>query len=115
LSRCLERITAGETASACLARYPSHAAELAPLLAMAHELETLGNYNFSDAARERTRARLRQAEAARRDRRIGLWWQPGSLFAPRAVAGLAAPYSAFLTAGMVAAANPATWLTGCVR
>ena len=41
LNRCLEEIAAGETIGACLARYPEHAAELGPLLAMAGELGTL--------------------------------------------------------------------------
>ena len=67
LNRCLEEIAAGETADACLARYPEYAAELRPLLAMAGELGTLSQYHVSDTARLQAKARLRRAEAARRE------------------------------------------------
>ena len=107
LNRCLEQIAAGETVSGCLAAYPEHAAELAPLLAMAGELRTLESYRLSETARQRTRATLRQAEAVRRARRIAPWWQLGSLFASRAAAGLAAALiCVVLTAGLVAASQP---------
>ena len=107
LGRCLDQIAAGETASACLVGYPEHAAELASLLAMACELGTLGSYRLSEAARQRTRTRLRQAEAARRDRRTAPWWRSGSLVVPRAAAGLAAAlFCVILTAGLVAASQP---------
>ena len=86
LNRCLEEIAAGETIDACLARYPEHAAELGPLLAMAGELGTLGQYQVSDAARVRAKAQLRRAEAARRDQRATPkgWLRPGSFLTPRA-------------------------------
>ena len=87
LNRCLEEIAAGETTGACLARYPEHAAELGPLLAMAGELGTLGQYKVSDAARLRAKAQLRRAEAARRDQRASPqgWLRPG--FVPDAACG----------------------------
>ena len=107
LGRCLGQIAAGETVSACLAGYPEHAAELAPLLAMARELETLGGHTLSEAARQRTRTKLRQAETTRRSRRTAPWWRPGSLLAPRAAAGLvAALFCVILTTGLVAASQP---------
>ena len=65
LGRCLEGIAEGETAAACLARYPEHAEALRPLLAMAGELGTLSQYKVSDAARLRAKAQLRRAAAAR--------------------------------------------------
>ena len=87
LNRCLEEIAAGETADACLARHPEYAAELGPLLAMAGELGTLGQYQVSDSARLRAKARLRRAEAARRDQRATPkgWLRPG--FVPDAARG----------------------------
>jgi hypothetical protein len=106
LDRCLEQIAAGETVSACLAAYPEHAAELAPMLAMAGELRTLSSYRLSETARQRTHAALRQVEAVRRARRPAPWWQR-ALFASRAAAGLAAALlCVVLTVGLVAASQP---------
>ena len=109
LNRCLEEIAAGETTAACLARYPEHAAELGPLLAMAGELGTLGQHKVSDAARLRAKAQLRRAEAARRDQHATPtgWLRPGSFLMPRAAAGLAFTLiCVLLMAGMVAASGP---------
>jgi len=109
LGRCLEEIAAGETAAACLARNPEHAAELGPLLAMASELGTLGQYQVSDAARLQAKAQLRRAEAARRDQRASSkgWLRLGSFLTPRAAAGLAAILlCVLLTVGTVAASGP---------
>ena len=109
LSRCLEAIAAGETADACLARYPEYAAELRPLLAIASELETLGQYKMSDAARLRAKARLRRAVASRRDQRATPkgWLRPGLFQMPRVAAGLAFTLiCVLLMAGIVAASGP---------
>jgi hypothetical protein len=109
LGRCLEEIAAGETAGACLARYPEYAAELAPLLAMAGELGTLNQYKVSDAARLRAKAQLRRAEAARRDQRAAPkgWLRPGLFLMPRVAAGLAFTLiCVLLMAGIVAASGP---------
>ena len=109
LGRCLEEIAAGETTGACLARYPEHAAELGPLLAMAGELGTLGQYKLSEAARVRAKAQLRRAEATRRDQHATPkgWLRPGSFLMPRAAAGLAFTLiCVLLMAGMVAASGP---------
>ncbi len=116
LGRCLEEMAAGETAAACLARYPEHAAELGPLLTMAGELGTLGQYKMSDAARLQAKARLRRAEAARRDQHTSSpgWLHLGSFLTPRAAAGLAAVLLCILlTVGRSRPAGPATWPTGC--
>ena len=109
LNRCLGEIAAGETIDACLARYPEHAAELGPLLAMAGELGTLGQYKLSDAVRVRAKAQLRRAEAARRDQRATPkgWLRPGSFLMPRVAAGLAFTLiCVLLMAGIVAASGP---------
>ncbi len=109
LNRCLEEIAAGETVGACLARYPEHAAELGPLLAMAGELETLSQYHVSDTARLQAKARLRRAEAARRSQRASSkgWLRLGSFLMPRAAAGLAfSLICILLMAGIVAASGP---------
>ena len=109
LGRCLEEIAEGETAAACLARYPEHAAALAPLLAMAGELGTLSQYHVSDAARLHAKMQLRRAEAARRDQRASSqgWLRLGSFLTPRAAAGLAAILlCVLLTVGTVAASRP---------
>jgi hypothetical protein len=109
LGRCLEEIAAGETPAACLARYPEHAAELAPLLAMAGELGTLGQYQVSDAARVRAKAQLRRAASAQCDQRSAPkgWLRPGSFLMPRVAAGLAFTLiCVLLMAGIVAASGP---------
>ena len=69
LDRCLEQIAAGETVSACLAGYPEHAAELAPLLAMACELEALGSRTARSPHRAVVAARFTLSAA--HSRRIG--------------------------------------------
>jgi hypothetical protein len=109
LGRCLEEIAAGETPAACLARHPEHAAELAPLLAMAGELGTLGQHQVSDAARVRAKAQLRRAASAQCEQRSTPkgWLHPGSFLMPRVAAGLAFTLiCVLLMAGIVAASGP---------
>jgi hypothetical protein len=107
LGNCLDQIAAGKTVAACLAQYPEHAAELAPLLAMAGELGTLRDYRLSEAARQRAHARLLRAEIARNNQRATRWWQPGSFAVSRLAAGLAVVlFCVALTTGMVAASQP---------
>jgi len=109
LNRCLEEIAADETTGACLARYPEHAAELGPLLAMAGELGTLGQYKVSDAARVQAKAQLRRAASAQRDQRLSPqgWLRPGSFRMPRVAASLTFTLiCVLLMAGIVAASGP---------
>jgi hypothetical protein len=108
LNLCLEAIAAGETAEACVVRFPEYAAELRPLLTMAGELGTLGEHRVSDAARQRAKARLRRAAAARRVAPTSRGWLPGRVrIMPFARAALAVVLiCALFTAGMVAASGP---------
>ncbi len=107
LGRCLEKIATGETAANCLARYPEHAAELAPLLASAAEAALLRNYRLDETARLRMRRRILQAEAVRNERLARRWWQSGLFALPRAAAiALVLVLSVLLTTGVVAASQP---------
>jgi hypothetical protein len=107
LSRCLDQIASGEAASACLARYPEQAAELAPLLALAGELGALRDQRLSEAARQRAHARLLRAEVARNDQRATRWLQPGPIAFSRLAAGLiVALFCVVLTTGLVTASQP---------
>ena len=78
---CLERIlTGGETVEQCLASYPEHAAELAPLLQTAlsakETLEIAPRPEFRERARYQMLAELRDIEE-RKQRRFSLFgWQP---------------------------------------
>ncbi len=107
LSRCLDRLAAGETVASCLASHPEHASELAPLLASASEATLLHDYWLDETARLRMRRRILQAEAARSERAARRWWQ-GGLFAPArvAAAGLAVLLCVALTTGVIAASGP---------
>jgi hypothetical protein len=79
LSRCLDRVAAGEAAATCLADYPEHASQLAPLLAAAAEVGALRSYTISDAGRQRMRAQILNAETLRDERRsqprAAPWWR----------------------------------------
>ena len=88
---------------------PSTPRSWRPLLAMAGELGTLGQYQVSDAARLRAKAQLRRAESARRDQRATPqgWLRLGSFLMPRAAAGLAFTLiCVLLMVGIVAASGP---------
>ncbi len=65
LDTCLVELRAGRwTVEACLARYPQHAARLAPLLRVAAGLQTQPPPALSEAARQRIEARV-QAQLRR--------------------------------------------------
>ena len=75
LGRCLDRIAAGDQAEACLANYPEHAADLAPLLAAATEMSALRGYTISSAGRQRVRAQILDAEILRNEHRAAPKWR----------------------------------------
>jgi hypothetical protein len=114
LNICLDAMAAGETATAetataCLARYPEQAAELAPMLAAAGELRAIGQYHLSETVRTQARNRLRRAQAARsRPAERAAWWRLGSSLAgARALIGIAiAMLCLALSGGIVAASQP---------
>jgi hypothetical protein len=64
LDICLDRLQAGATVADCLASYPQHAAQLAPLLQVASLLETPAGPMMSDQGLRTGEARL-LAQAAR--------------------------------------------------
>jgi hypothetical protein len=66
LDECLDRISRGETPGRCLARFPSVAEELRPLLEIAAELDTC---NFQPAFERRAAARRRFMKAAFKPKR----------------------------------------------
>jgi hypothetical protein len=106
LTECLERLAQGESAKACLARYPQHAADLGPALAAAEALAQLGTYRLPGRAREAGRLRIRRAlvESNRKAR-------PSS--AGRWARGLAGALAIFLIvaafANLVRASWPGDW------
>ena len=109
LSRCLDRIAAGETVAACLAQYPQHAERLAPLLAVAAEMGALGSYRISDAGRQRMRAQVLNAEVIRNEQRAAHWWRwpAAALAMPRLAMGLTvAVLCVILSTAVVAASEP---------
>lgn len=74
LNTCLDRLRAGERLEDCLARYPSHAERLAPLLRMATILPTPDGPNMSPEGLDAGEARLLARAAKLRRRRRN---QPG--------------------------------------
>jgi hypothetical protein len=70
LDECLARLLRGESVDACLAAYPEHAPELAPLLAVAAQLRsTLPQMQLTPGQRLRAKVVLREAVAAQARRR----------------------------------------------
>ncbi len=111
LDDCLQRLQSGETLAGCLARYPDHAADLAPMLAVAAQVSALAGQAPSTEQRQRALARLRQAGADQRSRQRSRpaagWRMP--LFAARrlaVVAALALLLLTALSAGVIAASQP---------
>jgi hypothetical protein len=107
LDDCLTRLREGETEAAALSHYGGAAAELAPMLAVAGQLQTLSAHHLSPAQRERAKATLRRSLAARPTPAFpafGPWLRsPRSL----ALAGAAACLVlAFLATNAVAASRP---------
>ena len=74
---CLERMAAGETVTECLARYPEHAEELAPLLRMGQvTMRVSRRVTPSDESRARGLARMQAALAEGRQGRSRRWQLP---------------------------------------
>jgi hypothetical protein len=65
LDDCLERLKAGASPADCLSLYPGQAAELAPMLAAAVQLQDFSGHALSDAQHLRAKVALREAFAAR--------------------------------------------------
>ncbi len=111
LDDCLQRLRAGETIAGCLARYPDHAADLAPTLGVAAQLSRLAGQQPTEVQRQRALARLRQAAAHQRTTQHGQ--APAGWFTPVLAARRLAVASAVillllatLSAGVVASSQP---------
>ncbi len=106
---CLERIAAGETISECLARYPEHAEELAPLLRMGQATIRVSRGTAPSAAgKRRGMARMQAALADSQNRRKARWQLPRLSWRPISTPVAAAFAVVFLTlvaAGGTAAAS----------
>ena len=77
LNDCLERLAAGESVAECLARYPEHADELAPLLQMGQATMRVSRSGEPSAeGRARGMARMQAALAENRQRRGRRWQIP---------------------------------------
>lgn len=103
VNECLERLAAGESVMDCLARYPEHADELAPLLGMMHATTQASRAAMpSVAGKARGMERMQAALAKgrhRRGRRLQLpriFWRP--ITTPIAVA-FAVVFLAIVAAG----------------
>jgi len=66
LDDCLQRLQAGATVDDCLSHHAAQAAELAPMLAAAVQLQSLASYRLSAAQKLRGRVALRNTLATRR-------------------------------------------------
>ncbi len=103
VNECLERLAAGESVMDCLARYPEHADELAPLLGMMHATTQASRAAMPSAAGKARGIEQMQAALAkgrhRRGRRLQLpriFWRP--ITTPIAVA-FAVVFLAIVAAG----------------
>ena len=74
LDDCLMRLAAGESTADVLARYPEHAALLAPMLAAAAECAMLPAARLTGPQRLRAKVALREALAARQARPARFAW-----------------------------------------
>ena len=108
LDDCLARLKAGASIADCLSQYPGQAAELAPILAAAVQLQDLSGHALSDAQRLRAKVMLRETLASRLMPRAATSWL--GLFGRAkswAAAGVVAlVLFAVLSAGAVAASQP---------
>ena len=86
LDNCLQRMEAGESVASCLARYPDHAAALAPMLATASQLNVLREERLVETERVHARVVLRAALAAGKNK--ARWPRWGALFRDGRVAAL---------------------------
>ena len=77
LNDCLERLASGESVAECLARYPEHVEELAPILQMGHATMWASRANApSPAGKARGMARMQAALEEGRQRRGRRWQLP---------------------------------------
>lgn len=63
LDDCLQRLQNGESIGECLARYPEQAANLAPMLTAATQLQTLAGFSLNEAQRLQGKVALRETLA----------------------------------------------------
>ena len=108
LDDCLQRLQAGATVDDCLSHHAAQAAELAPMLAAAVQLQSLASYRLSAAQKLRGRVALRNTLATRRQPHR--WLPRGSGFGRvrgLALSGVAALFLfVALTISAVAASQP---------
>jgi hypothetical protein len=96
LDDCIRRLQTGETIEDCLASYPAHARELAPMLQVACTLQTLAQFRLPDADRRKARGKLNGITVAP----AGHW--PWQAFAARpAIRALAGTAIALVLVGTV--------------
>jgi len=108
LDDCLQRLQAGATVDDCLTHHAAQAAELAPMLAAAVQLQALATYHLSDAQKLRARVALRETLATQSQPHT---WLPRGLGLGRvrglALSGVAALLLfAALTISAVASSQP---------
>jgi hypothetical protein len=89
LDICLDRLQTGATLADCLASYPQHAAQLAPLLQIASRLETPAGPTMSDQGLRAGEARLLAQAARLRARRKASTLPVTGLIRRLAAAGIA--------------------------
>ncbi|MEA3336176.1 MAG: hypothetical protein U9R25_09730 [Chloroflexota bacterium] len=107
LDDCLHQLKTGETLADCLARYPGHAAELAPMLDAAMQVRVLGQQRLSDGQRLRGKVMLREALANQSARRSWLATLSGSRPMRGLVTAAVVLLFVILTgSGVVAASRP---------
>ncbi len=95
---CLERMAAGESVAECLARYPEHADELAPILQMGRAtIDVSRAARPSAAGRARGMARMQAALEEGRHRRRRRWQMPRVFWRPISTPIAAAFAVVFLT------------------
>jgi hypothetical protein len=100
LDICLDRLQTGATVADCLASYPQHAVQLAPLLQVASRLETPAGPTMSAEGLRAGEARLLAQAARLRTRRKANPFPVTGLVRRLAAAGIA---GAVLVCGMVSA------------
>ena len=64
LDLCIDRMRRGESMDTCLRDYPEQAAELAPMLMAARQLNVLASQRLTDAQRMQGKARIRRTLAS---------------------------------------------------
>lgn len=101
LDECVDRLNRGETIEACLADYPQHAGDLAPLLKAMTGTKTA--YSFTPSANAKRAARERFNAALEKRREPSIWQ---NLFAHRFVLTAAATVVVIALAAFIALRTP---------